>query len=212
MLSTRPRIDWSTEFIPSHELLCLGKGNTIYTLFTETGTQKSFSLQWTFSSRWVGSGRLWWDFPRNEILGKKTFQVCGNSAQALSALGRHFLQLEVLKGELSNGQEDLGLSSAKFLSFVVFVFHMPKHFSRDWEQHKAKSANSIAFSPSLLNNSGAPWMVQFRLNSHSESSSPQLPHSLCIHLSPAVFSADIFICPASNGMVYLPSLPGFLWQ
>lgn len=59
------------------------------------------------------------------------FQVCGNSAQALSALDCHFLQLKVWKEQLSDCQEDLGLSSAKFLSFVVFVSRMSKHFSRD---------------------------------------------------------------------------------
>lgn len=133
MLSTRPRIDWNTEFIPSHEVLSLGKGNTTYTLFTELDRNPKEVLVFSEPSVQGGLGLVGCGGTFQEIRYWATtnFQVCGNSAQALSALDSHFLLLKVWKEQLSICKEDLGLSLTKFLSFIVFVSRMHKHFSRD---------------------------------------------------------------------------------
>lgn len=125
MLSTRPRIDWNTEFIPSHEVLCLWKGNTIHTLLLSC-TKKWRTKKITAFNGPSAQGGL--DLVGCDGTSRKMrywtkikLLSLGNSARAVSAIVSHFLQVTAWKQELLNCQENLGLSSANFSVLHSFL-------------------------------------------------------------------------------------------
>lgn len=131
------------------------------TLYRVGQEPKNYSFQWTFSSRWVGSDRLWWDLPRHEILVNNKLPSLWEFSSSSKCLRQPFpatkgVERTVIK--LPEGFESF------FSKVFVLLSHMRKQFYRDQQQHKAESASSTESSPLLLNNSGASWMEQFWLD------------------------------------------------
>lgn len=136
--------------------------------------QKNYSLQWTFSSRRVGSGRMWWDFPKNEILDKNKTSKFGEFSSSCKCHSQPFPASNSMETRVIKLPGEFGSFFCKFFR-SSFLSHMCKHFHRDEDQHRAASANSMESSPLLLNNSGASWVVQFWLNFIQ-----RVPHLSCL--------------------------------